>query len=105
MEWSCLNSTLNKIDITDPKNCNNCSKPETTSNYLLQCKRFLQQRQNVLSYIELSVPNIKVTTDLLLNGSSELTPETNCKIMKSVQHFITKTGRFQCKPVQSTIES
>ncbi len=33
------------------------------------------------------------------NGSSELTLETNCKIMKSVPHFITETGRFQYKPV------
>ncbi len=34
MEWSCLNSTLNKFGITDSKNCNNCSKPGTTSHYL-----------------------------------------------------------------------
>ncbi len=79
--------------------------PETTSYYLL--KRFSQQRQNLLSDIKLTVPNIKVTTDLLLNGSSEyiLTLETNSKIMKNVQHFITETGRFQYKPIQSTIQS
>ncbi len=70
MEWSCLHSTLNKIGITDSKNCNNCSKPETTSHYLLQHKRFSQQRQNLPRYIKLSVLNIKVTTDLLLNDSS-----------------------------------
>ncbi len=91
--------------ITDSKNCNNCSQSETTSHYLLQCKRFSQQRQNLLSHIKLSVPNIKITTYLLLNGSSELTLKTNCKIIKRVQHIITVTGRFQYKPVQSTIQS
>ncbi len=79
MEWSCLNSTLNKIGITDSKNCNNCLKPETTSHYFCNAKDSHSRDKislSLLSYIKLSVPNIKVTTDLLLNGSSELTLTT-----------------------------
>ncbi len=79
MEWSCLNSTLNKIGITDSKNCINGSNPETSHHYILQCNIFSQQRQNLFNYIKLSVPNIKVTTDLLLNGRSELTLETTVR--------------------------
>ncbi len=36
MEWSCLNSTLNKIGITDSKTCNNCSKTRNHQSLLME---------------------------------------------------------------------
>jgi hypothetical protein len=77
-------------NLLDSPNCA-CGQVESTSHFLISCKKFNDWRNELMYTI-----NYPVTIDvkLLLKGSDTLSVYQNIDIFIKVQNFILKSKRF-----------
>ena len=90
MNSSSLNEHLFIRNLVDFPNCA-CGKVESTSHFLISCKKYTVLRNELMHTI-----NYPVTIDLnlLLKGSDTLSVDQNIDIFIKVQNFILKSKRF-----------
>ena len=90
-----LNYDLFRIGIKSDPSCECGNSCENSHHYLSDCKTFISQRRIMMSCLPNSVRNsVQVTTNLLLNGSADLTLIENQRIFEAVQTYICQTERF-----------
>lgn len=95
-----LNFYLFNINCSDSPGCSCGASKEDVSHYLLVCPNFAAQRTVMLTSIVRCVglqwstfsSNYKVF--VLLNGSLDLSFDTNCVIFAAVREFISSSNRF-----------
>jgi hypothetical protein len=90
MNSSSLNEHLFIRNLVDSPNCA-CGQVESTSHFLISCKKYTDLRNELMYTI-----NYPVTIDLnlLLKGSDTLSVDQNIDIFIKVQNFILKSKRF-----------
>ena len=77
-----------------------CSQgPETTKHFLLECNRFVPQRNVLLTFLSSISPTIDTSvsqslSDILLYGSKDHTFHTNTDILNATIAFIKSSKRF-----------
>ena len=92
LNCSDLNKDLYKIGIKDSEMCD-CGYPlEDAYHYLLKCKKYNKQREEMLKSLNF-IENVK-TVDLLY-GNNEYSLRQNVLIFQKVQKFIESTTRFK----------
>ncbi|MEW8548488.1 MAG: reverse transcriptase family protein [Candidatus Thiodiazotropha sp.] len=92
---SSLHADLYRVNIIQSPACDCGANIENTKHYFFECNLYNEQR-NALFLSLNTVPNISL--DLLVNGSSDFTEETNTTIITSVLKFIKDSGRFRQEP-------
>lgn len=90
MDCSSLNSHLYRKNIVDSPNCI-CGDQETTTHFFFNCPRHNALRHRFIFSL---TPPVRLTTNILLFGSDELTIAQNTDIFLSVQKFILSSKRF-----------
>ena len=88
---SALNADLFHKNIIDSPLCNACTVAETSRHYLLQCPRFIPQRNDMYASLTNFQP---ITVNLLLFGNDSLTYEENTNIFDAVHTYILRSKRF-----------
>ncbi len=88
LSCSALNYDLYRKNIVNSPLCT-CGAQETVTHFLLHCPLYQQQRNELLTNI-----NIPPLTENLLYGNEHLTFEENKDIFLQLQKFIMSTNRF-----------
>jgi hypothetical protein len=89
---SSLKKHLNAKKIVESPLCTCGKEEETPFHYLLVCENFDNERAEL---IQETRDFSTMPAEILLEGSSELTQDSNIKIFEAVQRFIIKTERFK----------
>ncbi len=98
-----LKQQLYSHGIIESPTCNRCNtgENETVIHYLLRCPTYMVHREELLSSLRpvvgglnININNTNLVTDLLLNGSSNLSTYDNTMLFNMVQTYITNTKRF-----------
>jgi hypothetical protein len=84
---------FNNHVILDPK-CSCTFTNETAEHYLLHCPKYTQQRARLNQEITQIIPNINITTQLLLFGDASISVKSNNSIILACCKFIKSTERF-----------
>ena len=88
-----LNENLHMKNLSPTDKCK-CGEIETTKHYLIDCPEYHPERTSMLNTLNLQNPP---TTELLLEGDVNLSPDENTKIIVAVQTYIKNTKRFETK--------
>ena len=86
-----LNADPHRVNIVPSHSCSCSANFETVQHYFIECRNFVNQRQNLfraLSFISV------ITLDTLLYGFSTFDNERNALIITAVLLFIKETKRF-----------
>lgn len=108
LQLSGLNQHLFKYNLSLNKFCNQCAGNhiETTEHYLLRCDRYTNSRISLLLGLKnILCPDLNITLlrdlcptylcKILIEGSEDLSVNTNLNLFECVFTFIKSTKRFQ----------
>lgn len=86
-----LNEHLNRFNMADSPLCETCRANEDVTHFLLNCRRFNNQRNTLNQALtRLRIRNPDIST---LLGGGEHSPEVKAQIIKAVGKYIVETGR------------
>ena len=89
-----LNYNLNQINLAPSPECQ-CGEPEeTVTHYLLHCTNYTAQRATLLQEMN-GLGITALTKKVLLQGTNELSEDTNSKLFVYIHKFIISTKRFK----------
>ena len=91
MGCSSLNSHLYlNLHVADSPVCT-CGPPETAEHYFLHCPRYVTDRHELITSVQILTP---VTLATLYDGNKTLTYDQNKSIFNAVQRYMKSTRRF-----------
>ena len=92
-----LNADLHRDHLLESPNCIHCMVPETRSHYLLSCKKYEQNRLELINWL-ISQPKIYETIEVnetdLLQGNAQLSNTENQLLFDAVFKYIHDTKRL-----------
>ena len=91
-----LNPHLTQINIETNPDCEFCNVSESVSHYLLECDRFVHQREVLLKAVNRLCPGMPVTEELLLCSPKIPLPlQRQVSISNAVCFYVKSTSRFK----------
>ena len=88
-----LNANMYRFNQAENPNCNRCQVPETVEHFLMSCRRFTRERQNLFTALRIKgIHNISMTTIL---GGDQLTPSQQAWIASALELFLRQSGRMK----------
>jgi len=86
---------LFKIGLSDSASCPCGNTCENAVHYLFECLKYSTYREDMLKNIQkITLHNVHINVNLLLNGCSDLNASENETILQLVQLYIKQTQRF-----------
>ena len=92
LDWDFLNSTGFRYKISHTPNCEVCNVVEDRRHFLMNCKRFSEQRKIMFDRVKALVTPEHVSLEILLGGGN-LSMCRKTEIQNYVNDFIISTGR------------
>ena len=93
-----LNLDLYNDHLSNSPACTCGATTESTQHFFLECPRYIRQRQDLINALQIYptiYETIKLNTEDLLKGNSNLSFEDNCTIFYQVCIYIEATSRFK----------
>ena len=87
-----LKASMHRFQQADDPNCDHCQEPETISHYLISCRKFSRERENL--FRTLRVIGIQNTSMKTLLGGDPLPPPAQTHIAKALEVFLKQTKRM-----------
>ena len=88
---------LYNYGLSNSPNCDQCNVPETPSHYFMECTKYANIRNDMITRIRDILPTAnragRIPLSILLHGKNELSYNENIEIFDIVHSFIRRSGR------------